>query len=126
MAKVTGPLLSLTARGSVGKTMTFSVWKGIAYVRQLVTPTYSNTFKQQAVRDLMTQATQAWKTNATITPTTINSTYKNAFDAAAAGSAYSGFNLFISACMSKNYDATTSPYFDGNLVLPTDPTDILP
>lgn len=126
MAKVTGPLLSLTARGSVAKTITFSVWKGVAYVRQLVIPTYSNTFKQMAVRDLMTQATQAWKANSTITPTTINGTYKSAFDSAAAGSAYSGFNLFISACMSKNYDATTSPFFDGNLVLPTDPTDILP
>ena len=126
MAKVTGPLLSLTARGSVAKTITFSVWKGVAYVRQLVIPTYSNTFKQQAVRDLMTQATQAWRANSVITPTTIDATYKAAFDAAAAGSAYSGFNLFISACMSKNYDATTSPYFDGTLVLPTDPTDILP
>lgn len=126
MAKVTGPLLSLTARGSVAKTITFSVWKGIAYVRQLVIPTYSNTFKQMAVRDLMTKATQAWKAGSTITPTTIDASYKAAFDAAAAGSAYSGFNLFISACMSKNYDATTSPYFDGTLVLPTDPTDILP
>lgn len=126
MAKVTGPLLSLTARGSVAKTITFSVWKGVAYVRQLVIPTYSNTFKQQAVRDLMTQATQAWRANSVITPTTIDATYKSAFDTAAAGSAYSGFNLFISACMSKNYDATTSPYFDGTLVLPTDPTDILP
>jgi len=126
MAKVTGPLFSLTASGSVGKTITFSIWKGIAYVRQLVIPTYTNTFKQSAVRTLMTDATEAWRANSVITPTTIDATYKAAFDAAAAGTAMSGFNLYVQACMSKNYDATTSPYYDGTLVLPTDPTDILP
>lgn len=124
MAKVTGPLLSLDASGSIADTMTFSRWKGINYVRQRIIPTYTNTFKQSAIRDLVKQATQAWKANSTITPTTIDSSYKSAFNLAAVGSAMSGFNLFVQACVSKNYDSTTSPYFDGSLVLPTDPTDI--
>lgn len=123
MAKVTGPLMSLTARGSIGKTITYSVWKGVAYVRQLVTPTYTNTFKQAAIRSLVTAATQAWKLNSTISPTTINATYKAEFDTAAAGTAMSGFNLYIRNCVSINYDATTSPYFDGTLVLPTSSSD---
>jgi len=38
MAKVTGPLMSLTGSGQVGKTIVFSRWKGQAYVRQLVIP----------------------------------------------------------------------------------------
>ncbi len=38
MAKVTGPLMSLDASGSVGGTATFSKWKGQNYVRLLVTP----------------------------------------------------------------------------------------
>lgn len=124
MAKVTGPLLSLDASGSVASTMVFSRWKGINYVRQRVIPTYTNTFKQAAIRDLITQATQAWKTGATVGSVVINSTYKAAFDAAAAGLAMSGFNMFIKNCVAINYDATTSPYFDGTLVAPEDPTDL--
>jgi hypothetical protein len=126
MAKVTGPLLSLDASGSVASTVTFSRWKGINYVRQRVIPTYSNTFKQIAIRDLVKKATQAWKANSTITPTTIDASYKEEFDTAAMGSAMSGFNLYVKTCVSKNYDASTSPYFDGTLVLPTDSTDLLP
>ena len=38
MAKVTGPLMSLDASGTVAKTATFSKWKGRNYVRQRVVP----------------------------------------------------------------------------------------
>lgn len=123
-AKVTGPLLSLDASGSVASTMVFSRWKGINYVRQRVIPTYSNTFKQNAIRSLITDATQAWKSGDTVGTVVINSTYKAAFDAAAAGLAMSGFNLFIKNCVVINYDASTSPYYDGSLVAPVDPTDL--
>lgn len=126
MAKVTGPLLSLDASGSVASTITFSRWKGVNYVRQRVIPTYSNEFKQIAIRDLIKKSTQAWKGNSIISPTTIDASYKAAFDTAASGMAMSGFNLFVRNCVAKNYDASTSPYFDGTLVLPTGPTDITP
>lgn len=39
MVKVTGPQFSITALGKFGKVMVYSVWKGIQYVRMLVTPT---------------------------------------------------------------------------------------
>lgn len=123
MCKVTGPLLSLDASGSVASTITFSRWKGINYVRQRVIPTYSNTFKQQKIRALITDASQAWKSNGTDGTTTIDATYKSAFDLAAAGKGMSGFDLFIRNCVSKNYNSTVSPYYDGTLTLPTDPTD---
>lgn len=38
MAKVTGPLYSMSASGTIGKAITFSGWKGVSYVRQWVTP----------------------------------------------------------------------------------------
>ncbi len=38
MAKVTGPLMSLDASGTVGHTAVFSKWKGRNYVRLRVTP----------------------------------------------------------------------------------------
>lgn len=124
MAKVTGPLLSLDASGTVASTMVFSRWKGINYVRQRVIPTYSNTFKQIAIRGLVKDATQAWKAGSTVGTVVINASYKAAFDTAASGMAMSGFNLFLRNCVAINYDAGVSPYFDGTLVAPVDPTDI--
>lgn len=124
MAKVTAPFLSLTASGTIGKTLTASVWKGVQYMRNRVIPKNPNSFKQQAIRALITDATQAWKTGATVGTVVIDATYKAAFDSAASGFAYSGFNLFIKNCVSINYDETTSPYYDGTLVAPVDPTDI--
>jgi len=50
MAKVTGPLMSLDASGTVGKTATFSKWKGRNYVRLRVTPMNRQTSNQQDAR----------------------------------------------------------------------------
>jgi len=38
MAKVTMPLMSGSASGSIAKSITFSIWKGQAYVRQWLKP----------------------------------------------------------------------------------------
>ena len=124
MAKVTGPFLSLDARGTIAKTITASAWKGVNYMRQRVVPKNPRSFKQLAIRQLTTDASQAWLTGATVGSVVINSTYKEAFDLAAEGKAYSGFNLYMKLCVAHNYDATTSPYYDGSLVIPEDPTDI--
>jgi len=51
MAKLTGPALSLGAAGSVADTLTFSKWRGRAYVRQKVTPGNPNTAEQQLTRN---------------------------------------------------------------------------
>jgi hypothetical protein len=118
MAKVTGPLLSLDASGSVASVITFSRWKGINYVRQRVIPTYSNTFKQVAIREVIKQATQAWAG--------LGITLQTAYNEAASGMGMSGFNLFVRDAVGKNYDATTSPYFDGTLVEPTSVGDNQP
>jgi hypothetical protein len=50
MAKVTGPLMSLDASGTVGKTATFSKWKGQNYVRLRVTPLNPQSNAMQLVR----------------------------------------------------------------------------
>jgi hypothetical protein len=50
MAKVTGPLMSLDASGTVGNTTTFSKWKGRNYVRLRVTPMNTKTDAQAIVR----------------------------------------------------------------------------
>jgi len=124
MAKVTAPFLSLDASGTVAGTLTASKWKGINYMRQRVIPKNPKTFKQVAVRGVIADASLAWKTGATVGTVVISATYKAAFDLAVTGMAMSGFNLFLKNCVAINYDGTTSPYYDGTLVAPIDPTDI--
>lgn len=120
MAKVTGPLLSLDASGSVASTMTFSRWKGVNYVRQRVIPTYTNTAAQALIRSLIKDASEAWKAGATVGVTTIDAAYKAAYDVAASGLAMSGFNLFIKECVQKNGGSS----YDLTLAVPTVPGDI--
>lgn len=120
MAKVTGPLLSLDASGSIASTMTFSRWKGINYVRQRVIPTYSRTTEQGLIRDIVSDASIAWKSLATVGGVVIDAAYKLAYNEAASGFAYSGFNLFVKECIQKNGGVA----FDGTLEIPTEPGDV--
>ncbi len=53
MAKVTGPLMSLDASGTVAKTAVFSKWKGRNYVRHRVIPINRNTTLQKGVRSIL-------------------------------------------------------------------------
>lgn len=53
MAKVTGPLMSLDASGTVGKTAVFSKWKGRNYVRLRVTPKNVKSDDQAKVRTVL-------------------------------------------------------------------------
>jgi len=50
MAKVTGPLMSLSASGTVANTIVFSTWKGRPYVREHVVPHNPKTAGQIGVR----------------------------------------------------------------------------
>lgn len=123
MAKVTGPLLSLDASGTIASTMTFSRWKGINYVRQRVIPTYKRTTEQAAVRDIVADSSLAWKTNALVGAIQIDAAYKLAYNSAASGMAMSGFNLFIKQCIALNLvDTAGVKSYDGTLVIPVSPT----
>lgn len=50
MAKTSGPLLSLSATGSIADSITFGSWRGVSYARQKVTPANPRTAAQQANR----------------------------------------------------------------------------
>lgn len=117
MAKVTAPFLSLGASGTVGKTLTAATWKGVAYMRQRVIPQNPKTTDQMAIRDLVTDASVAWKTGATVGATPINSAYKLAYADASAGFPYSGFNLFMKQTIALNGGSS----YDGSLAIPTGP-----
>lgn len=53
MAKVSGPLMSISASGKFANTLVASNWKGVAYMRQLVKPSNPNTTGQKSVRSIL-------------------------------------------------------------------------
>lgn len=64
MAKITAPLLSLSASGSVANTLNYSKYKSVSYVRfksLLVKARDSKTIKQFAWRDFFTTIYFIWK-----------------------------------------------------------------
>lgn len=61
MAKVTGPLLSLGASGSIAKTIVVSKWRGKTYIRQHVIPANPKTTGQLMTRTVFKLLTQMWK-----------------------------------------------------------------
>lgn len=67
MAKVTGPLLSMDASGTVGNAMVFSKWKGRSYVRSWVRPSNPKTPAQVANRAMMKYLSQLWHSLAALT-----------------------------------------------------------
>lgn len=115
MAKVTAPLFGLDARGTVGSAITYSYWRGINYVRARVVPANPKSSLQTAIRDLISAATQAWKN----LDSPIDSAYKAAYDTAAQGQRYSGFNLYVKDAVGKNDGSA----FTAPLVIPTEPGD---
>jgi len=90
MAKVTGPLLSMDARGKIADSIVFMGWKGIQTVRKFVIPANPNTQAQQDVRAYMTNAVGRYRDASMLGPD------KVAWDAYAATEAkpMSGFNSY--------------------------------
>lgn len=89
MAKVTGPLMSLDASGSVADTITFSKWKGRNYVRQTVTPANPKSAGQTSNRSMFGFLAAIWKT--------LTGLSQGTWDAAGAAlnaSAFNGFTRF--------------------------------
>ena len=51
MARVTGPLMSMEASGTIGKTLTFANWVGRQYVRRWTRPSNPQTLNQMDQRN---------------------------------------------------------------------------
>jgi hypothetical protein len=52
MAKVTGPLLSMRARGQIGSSQVYAQWRGVPYARQYAIPSNPKTAAQSLTRDV--------------------------------------------------------------------------
>ena len=91
MAKVTGPLFSLSASGQLAKTLVYMKWKGIQDVRKYVVPANPNSALQVIQRGYFHTTIDLW-----------HSTVWNALDkvawnllASVQDSVLSGFNTFV-------------------------------
>jgi len=66
MARLTAPLFSLDASGTIGSAITFARWKGINYARVRVIPANPKTTGQTAVRNIFTNLNELWKRSGTL------------------------------------------------------------
>jgi hypothetical protein len=97
MVKVTGPFLSLDARGTLADTLTGSYWRGINYIRTRVVPHNPKTVAQKAVRQVMTDGVSKWRFGA------VSQLNKNFWNTYARGLGESGINRYIRAYSNANY-----------------------
>lgn len=88
MAKITAPLLSIGASGSIAKTLVASKWKGRPYFRQHVIPANPNSTEQQVTRSLFAFLQAVWK----LAPTD----FTDPWNSAAQGQVLTGRNLLTS------------------------------
>lgn len=87
MVKVYGPLFSISATGSLAKAVTFSSWKGRAYVRQRVVPANPKSGPQTGMRAMMKFLSQEW--------TNLTPTEKDDWTDRAAATVISTFNAYV-------------------------------
>lgn len=87
MAKISAPLLSMGARGTIGKSVTFAKWRGVDYARQRVIPANPRTVAQQANRTRFAFLREGYK----LAPTAVRAPW----DAFAAGRPFTGMNKFV-------------------------------
>lgn len=86
MATLTGPLLSLGARKSIAKTVTYSSWKGVPYARSRVIPANPDTVDQQETRSTFAWLQHVWSY--------MPSLVQQSWDAYAQGQPMTGRNAF--------------------------------
>lgn len=60
-AKITGPLHSTNAVGSIGGCLTYNNWRGIQYVKKLTPPSQPRTARQLEIRGFMSILALAWQ-----------------------------------------------------------------
>ena len=93
MPKITGPLLSITASGSIAKRITFSKKRTGQQVRfQRAQKDYSNTARAKARLNYQ-NAVSAWNE--------LNPFERNTWNALALGKKYTGYNLFVKTYLLK-------------------------
>ncbi len=96
MARVNGPLMSMSASGALAGTIVFSHWKGRPYVRQLVKPANPRSGGQTSMRAMMKFLSQQWSG--------LNPAAKATWEDLADAGVFSPFNAFTKTNLKRNRD----------------------
>ncbi len=91
MAKVTGPLMSISASGTIGKSLTYGAWKGIAWCREWFVPANPKSDEQVNVRTAFDMLVLLWQD--------AHPSVKDFYNVFAEGTQMSGFNQWMSRGM---------------------------
>ena len=110
MARLTGPLFSLDARGSIWSTIVFSAWKGLNYARMSVTPYNPKSNYQTGVRSTMTWGILYFTRGAYVAAA--SKTWWNTY---AEGTNMSGINRFMKFFVDLNYNPNTGQFKYGGV-----------
>ncbi|MDD5353168.1 MAG: hypothetical protein PHS93_08425 [Candidatus Omnitrophica bacterium] len=105
MARLTGPLMSLDARGSIFKTITYSIWKGLNYARLRVVPYNPKSDYQVGIRETLT-----WGVLYYTKGDYVAAAQKTWWNTYAEGTNMSGINRFMKFFVAANYDEGTGTF----------------
>lgn len=105
MPRLTGPLFSLAASKTLGKTIVYSTWKGLAYARMRVVPYNPKSAYQTGVRGTMTKGVFYWQNT-----DYVSASEKTWWGTYAEGTNMSGFNRFMKFFVAANYDSGSGSY----------------
>jgi hypothetical protein len=105
MARLTGPLLSLDASGSIWDTVVYSKWKGLNYARLSVTPYNPKSDYQTGIRNTITLGVLYFTKGDYVAAA--QKTWWNTY---AEGTNMSGINRFMKYFVALNYDSDTGSF----------------
>ena len=103
MAKVIGPCFGLDARGKLGKSIVYSIRRGVNYTRQLIKPRNPKTAAQLANRAAFQDGISKWR----FAPDMITPDMKTRWNYYSLGTSESGYNRFMRFYLKANYDKAT-------------------
>lgn len=103
MAKVFGPFLSISASGTVAKTLTAASWKGRQYMKGWFKPQNPKSTSQIAIRQVMADGVSKWRHRYDLIDAAARAQWATYGDA----NQMSGFNRFMKFYVSTNFSAGT-------------------
>lgn len=107
MSKITGPLLSMRARGQIGDALVFSTWKGVKYARQKVVPSNPDTDDQRTIRRPFAYLNDIWRR--------LGAGAYQPWELGVVGRPLTARNLFIKANLSALQEAVTLNTITGSI-----------
>jgi len=110
MPRLTGPLFSLDARKTLGKTIVYSAWKGLNYARLRVKPYNPKSAYQVGIRDTVTWGVLYFTKGGYVADA--QKTWWNTY---AEGTNMSGWNRFLRFFVANNYDEDTGTFIYANI-----------